>query len=161
MPFSCRNTLLHAVRYATMAIIVLVACHAAVALDPNKSIGQFIHHAWQTEDGLPDSLVTSIIQTHEGYLLFGTHRGLVRFDGVRFAVFDRRNTPALTTASIEAACEDASGTLWVGGVAGLHRLSGGRLGPRCDGAIVTSSPVPPMFHDPAARVLFATSRQGA
>ncbi|MBK6425945.1 MAG: response regulator [Blastocatellia bacterium] len=161
MPFSCRNTLLLAGRYATMATIVLVACHAAVALDPNKSIGQFIHHAWQTEDGLPDSLVTSIIQTHEGYLLFGTHRGLVRFDGVRFAVFDRRNTPGLTTDSIDAVCEDASGTLWVGGAAGLHRFSGGRLGPRSRGATVTSNPVQSIVEDPAGGVWFGTAEHGA
>ncbi len=161
MPFTCRNSLHIGGRLATMAIVVLVVCNAAVALDPRKSIGQFIHQAWQTEDGLPDSSVTTILQTREGYILFGTHRGLVRFDGVRFTVFDRRNTPAIAADSIDALCEDASGALWVGTAVGSHRFEGGRLGQRSRGVTITSGPVQAITEDPAGGIWIGTAEGGA
>jgi ligand-binding sensor domain-containing protein len=36
------------------------------------------------ESGLPQNTVTTVLQTHEGYLWLGTYNGLARFDGVRF-----------------------------------------------------------------------------
>ncbi|WP_221031175.1 sensor histidine kinase [Actomonas aquatica] len=81
---------------------------------------------WQTEDGLPQNLVTSATQTQEGYLWFGTHSGLARFDGKRFRVFDSANTPALRDRRISALFEDAAGTLWIGHEAGgVTRLTDG------------------------------------
>src|SRR5262245_30318030 len=64
-----------------------------MALDPQKKISQYTHDVWQTQDGLPQSNVQVISQTLDGYLWFGTDEGLVRFDGVRFTVFDSVNTP--------------------------------------------------------------------
>ncbi len=40
-------------------------------------------------------MVTSAVQTRDGYLWFGTYSGLARFDGERFQVFDSSNTPKL------------------------------------------------------------------
>ena len=70
--------------------------------------------SWSTDDGLPQSSVTSIVQTHDGYLWLGTFGGLVRFDGVQFASFDRKNTPKLPSGRILSVFEDHDGTLWVG-----------------------------------------------
>jgi PAS domain S-box-containing protein len=47
------------------------------------------------EDGLPQTSVTQLAQTPEGYLLTSTFGGLARFDGVRFHVFDVTGSPAL------------------------------------------------------------------
>src|SRR5215475_1531712 len=58
----------------------------------------FIIDVWETGPGeqkLPQSSVISIIQTRDGYLWLGTLNGLVRFDGIRFTVFDIANTPGL------------------------------------------------------------------
>ena len=68
-----------------------------MALDPRKALTQYIHDVWQTEQGLPQNAVEALCQTRDGYLWLGTQEGLVRFDGVRFTVFDRRNTPGLHT----------------------------------------------------------------
>src|SRR5438874_1346340 len=54
------------------------------------------------------------ICTGNGYLWLGTEEGLVRFDGVRFVVFDKRNTPALKSNTITALWEDREGNLWIG-----------------------------------------------
>lgn len=70
--------------------------------------------AWQVDDGLPQSSVTSIVQTHDGYLWFGTFGGLVRFDGVQFKVFTPNNAPSLPSSRILGLFEDRQGALWIG-----------------------------------------------
>src|SRR5712664_4178993 len=62
---------------------------------------------------LPNSSVTAIAQTPDGYLWVGTYNGLARFDGVRFVTFDPVNTPALGHARIQDLFLDDSGTLWI------------------------------------------------
>ena len=53
-------------------------------------------------------------QSHEGYLWLATFNGLVRFDGVRFTVFNAPATPALDSSRIVRVWEDKSGCLWIG-----------------------------------------------
>lgn len=75
------------------------------------------------------------MQDREGYLWLGTEAGLARFDGVRFQVFDQRNTPALASDLILSLAEDRSGTLWIGtSGGGLHRMRGGRV-EHCTGTL--------------------------
>jgi signal transduction histidine kinase/ligand-binding sensor domain-containing protein len=42
---------------------------------------------WQSDDGLPNSTVTGVAQTPDGYLWLATPSGLARFDGVHFQQF--------------------------------------------------------------------------
>ena len=60
----------------------------------------YLVDVWTSDKGLPDSSVTTIAQTPEGYLWIGTYNGLTRFDGVRFVTFDPANTPALAHAGV-------------------------------------------------------------
>ncbi len=94
-----------------------------LALDPVKSLSQYIRSGWTTEEGLPQNSAFSIVQTPDGYLWFGTLAGLVRFDGIEFKVFDQNNTKELTSDMIAAVYVDADGTLWAatGGVYGANR----------------------------------------
>ena len=79
---------------------------------------------WQDKDGLPQNSVLAIARTRDGYLWLGTVEGLVRFDGVRFTVFDRTNTPEIGNSHITALLEDRSGTLWIGTAGGgLTRMA--------------------------------------
>ena len=96
------------------------------ALDPNKAITQYIHEAWTTENGLPQNSVKALVQSREGYLWLGTEEGLVRFDGSRFTVFDKRNTPDLKDHSIQCLLEDGADGLWIGTeTGGLSRFKDG------------------------------------
>ena len=72
----------------------------ALALDPAKSFTNYVLDVWQTQDELPHHNVWSVAQTPDGYLWFGNDRGLARFDGVRFTVFDSRNTPGLPSDKV-------------------------------------------------------------
>lgn len=75
---------------------------------------RYLVDSWQIDEGLPQNSVTSMVQSRDGYLWLGTFNGLVRFDGVRFTVFNSHNTPALDSSRIVRVWEDASGTLWIG-----------------------------------------------
>src|SRR5882757_5764582 len=73
---------------------------------------RYLHDVWTTENGLPQNDVTNLIQTRDGYLWLGTNGGLVRFDGIRFTVFDTGNTPELRSSRILSLCEDRDGMVW-------------------------------------------------
>jgi signal transduction histidine kinase/ligand-binding sensor domain-containing protein len=83
------------------------------SLDPSKDMGQYVRQVWGTESALPPS-VQAITQTADGYLWIGTESGLARFDGVRFAVFDKKNTKALHSDQVTALLVDRQQNLWVG-----------------------------------------------
>jgi signal transduction histidine kinase/ligand-binding sensor domain-containing protein len=70
--------------------------------------------AWTTDDGLPGSRVTVVIQSHDGYLWLGTRSGLARFDGVRFTIFNGGNTPEMQSPHVTSLFEDPNGTIWIG-----------------------------------------------
>ena len=108
------------------AVSLLLALNAHAALDPRKAITQYRHDVWSTEQGLPQSSVAAIVQTRNGYLWFGTELGLVRFDGLRFKVFDQKNTPALKSNLMYVVLEDRQGSLWMGSAGGgLTRFRNG------------------------------------
>ena len=92
-------------------IMLPLFCHG---LSPDKAISQYVHSNWGLEEGLPQNTVNSILQTSDGYIWLSTQEGLVRFDGVRFKVYDKRNVPEITTSYIRTLCEDSKGNLWVG-----------------------------------------------
>jgi ligand-binding sensor domain-containing protein/signal transduction histidine kinase len=82
--------------------------------------------SYESESGLPQNTVNSIVQTRDGYLWLGTEGGLARFDGVRFTTFGLRD--GLRSLQIKKLLEDREGTLWMairGG--GVGRLINGRI----------------------------------
>src|SRR5437773_673821 len=110
----------------------LALCGAAplFALDPVRAPSRYGHDVWLTRDGLPQEFVQAITQTRDGYLWIGTLGGLVRFDGVRFTVFDPGNTPGLKDARILALSQGRDGALWIGTAAGgVARLEHGVIRP--------------------------------
>ena len=97
-------------------------------LDPSKSIREYAIDVWHNEQGLPQSSVRSVAQTSDGYLWLATEQGLARFDGVRFTVFDQKNTPSLLANEITSLLADPEGALWIGTHGGgLSRYTHGNL----------------------------------
>ena len=68
---------------------------------------------WTTDNGLPQNSVTGVVTAPDGYIWFTTNEGLVRFDGVRFKVFNRSNTPEITNNRMAGAFADKSGKIWL------------------------------------------------
>ncbi|TAK65400.1 MAG: hypothetical protein EPO24_02590 [Bacteroidetes bacterium] len=69
---------------------------------------------WGIDEGLPQNSVVAIMQTRDGFLWLGTYGGLARFDGVKFKVYNRSNTPAMLSDRVLCLLEDKKGTLWIG-----------------------------------------------
>ncbi|HXJ97125.1 MAG TPA: two-component regulator propeller domain-containing protein [Terriglobia bacterium] len=113
---------------ALIAAVLLGAVSGRAGLDPQKAITQYVHDAWGTESGLPQDSVLALAQTPDNYLWLGTEEGLVRFDGVRFSVFDKNNTPEIGSNLIQALLVDHEGSLWIGsGGGGLVQYKDGRF----------------------------------
>ncbi|MEP7340240.1 MAG: two-component regulator propeller domain-containing protein [Acidobacteriota bacterium] len=99
----------------------------AGGLFPMVARAQYRFDNWTTDNGLPQNSVLAMTQTRDGYLWLATLDGLVRFDGVRFSVFNKRNTPQLPSNRLRALHCTADGALWIGTDQGLLRLQEGRF----------------------------------
>jgi signal transduction histidine kinase/ligand-binding sensor domain-containing protein/DNA-binding response OmpR family regulator len=109
-----------------LAVFALATCAGtASALDPSKSIRQYVHRSWDTDDGLPQNTIVGIVQSDDGYLWFGTRDGLCRFDGASFTVFARLTTPAFRSNTVTALAKAPDGTIWIGTDDGLVRFANG------------------------------------
>jgi signal transduction histidine kinase/ligand-binding sensor domain-containing protein len=82
---------------------------------------------WREAEGLPQSRVRTIVQTHDGYIWLGTDGGAVRFNGASFTAFTVE-TGSLKDNEVWALQEDDEHALWIGTFGGgLTRLKDGRF----------------------------------
>ena len=88
---------------------LLISLYLVMAV---STAGQYRFDHWTTENGLPQNSVRDILQTQDGYLWFTTFDGLVRFDGVRFTVFNKSNSPGIANNRFTSLFEDSRGDLW-------------------------------------------------
>jgi hypothetical protein len=85
-------------------------------LSTTTAHAQYRFDHWTADNGLPQNSVRDIVQTRDGYLWMTTFDGLVRFDGVRFTVFNKSNTPGLASNRFFNLFEDRSAP----GIYGRH-----------------------------------------
>jgi ligand-binding sensor domain-containing protein/signal transduction histidine kinase len=114
-------------RLSLVFSLLLCGSWTTLAFDSRTELSQFSHEAWLTEHGLPQNTVHAIAQTRDGYIWIGTEEGLARFDGVRFTVFDKQNTPEFKSNYIRTLLADRQGALWIGTAQGLVRMLNGRF----------------------------------
>jgi signal transduction histidine kinase/ligand-binding sensor domain-containing protein len=105
---------------------------AALLLCLGWSLGaagaDFQVRSWHVDEGLPDGTVTALAQTPDGYLWAGSRKGLVRFDGVRFAPVGAADTNGLPDRRILGLLAARDGSLWIASESGVvAQFSGGRF----------------------------------
>ncbi|HXJ57433.1 MAG TPA: two-component regulator propeller domain-containing protein [Verrucomicrobiae bacterium] len=100
-------------------LLTLTAVPAWGTRPPIQTDPEYLIDTWEIEDGLPDNSATALAQTPDGYLWFGTFNGLVRFDGMKFDVFNPQNTPQLPSGGIVNLHVDGRGWLWISTFAGV------------------------------------------
>jgi len=81
-------------------------------LDDKKNLSQFNYDRWTTENGLPTNSLLHIYQSSDGYLWLSSYGGIIRFDGNRFTIFNKKNIPDLENNSIGRIGEDLQGNIW-------------------------------------------------
>ncbi len=69
----------------------------------------YLHYS--VGDGLPSALVYCGLQDREGFMWFGTDKGLVRFDGTRFKVYDVKQ--GLLDNEVLEVFEDSKQRIWI------------------------------------------------
>ena len=85
----------------------------APCLSPHAHGAQYRSTQWTADSGLPQNSVRGIVQAADGYLWVATLDGLAKFDGIRFTVFNKSNTPGITSNRFVAMAEGDGGDLWI------------------------------------------------
>lgn len=99
---------------ATLLVMLAAVCRCDAAESGGMAAKQYRVTRWTVENGLPQNSVKALAQTADGYLWVGTLKGLARFDGWRFRVFDHETNPEFTHDSINAlAVDKRDGGLWI------------------------------------------------
>ena len=86
---------------------------AAQALNPHRLLNQYVHNRWTDEQGYSGGVVNTFAETPDGYLWIGGENGLVRFDGLKFRVFNHANTDEFPLSAVLGMASDTEGNLWV------------------------------------------------
>ena len=120
-----RNVVVPALALAWTLLAPLLPGSAPVyALDPNKSVTQYMHTSWRMQDGSLPAGMFSITQTSDGFLWFLSSRGeIYRFDGVQFRPW-QIPADAKSIGRIRNIVGDRAGGLWVLGAVGIVHLKG-------------------------------------
>ncbi len=85
--------------------------------------GNMKFHHISIKEGLANNRVDCMLQDHEGYLWFGTKRGLCKYNGYDFTIYKSHpgDSTSLRYHQISELWEDSANRLWVGTVGGgLH-----------------------------------------
>jgi diguanylate cyclase (GGDEF)-like protein len=106
--------------------LALAFSTGASALDTRERFHDYVRDNWSSENGLPQVSVLTITQDGPGYLWIGTQNAIARFDGVRFAVFDRRNT-GIDTTMASVSYTDRNGEPWFGTAHGAIHYADGKF----------------------------------
>src|SRR5688572_20035921 len=147
-----------------LALRTVSDAHAqdARATPPTRDAGppSWVHESWTVKDGLPVNSINALLQDQTGYIWAASFDGLVRFDGIRFTVFNSANSEELPSNRIIQLKEARDGSLWLTTEQGhVVRFRGGRFantpfeGGKSGGGIAT-------LYEDTAGVVWAGTPEG-
>jgi signal transduction histidine kinase/ligand-binding sensor domain-containing protein len=82
------------------------------AMNPDRALSQYLRDRWEKRSGYPGGPVYGITQTRDGYLWIAAEKGIVRFDGVRFRLFQALQPTVTTDTATLSVLPDPNGGLW-------------------------------------------------
>ncbi len=83
-----------------------------IGIDPDKPLNSLSMDQWTGRDGLISNNLTSVAQSSSKFIWITTFNGILRFDGLNFKLFDKRNLPSLSSNAFYSSFEDSKGNLW-------------------------------------------------
>ncbi|MBZ5654567.1 MAG: ATP-binding protein [Acidobacteriia bacterium] len=145
------------IRTVVGGVVLVLSASLLFASAADRPLVAYAERTWQMQDGLPEQIVQAFAQTRDRYLWIGTTGGLLRFDGARFSLYNRENTPAFSDNNIFCLMVSQDNTLWIG-------TEGGGLIQYRDGAFrafsskdgLTNSFVRSVYQDSAGRIWVGT-----
>lgn len=81
-------------------------------MDPDRTFSQYIRDRWERSSGFTAGPVYSITQSRDGYLWVAAERGVVRFDGLRFRLFQPLQPTSTTDTAALSVLPDPESGLW-------------------------------------------------
>ena len=136
----------HYIPVCLCGLLTLLECAAARPIQYNVE-------SWTTENGLPQNIVRDICQTPDGYLWLATLDGIVRFDGVRFVVFNRSNSPGIRGNRFTSLYCMPNGEFWAGTeLSGITRYRQGQFITYAAGQGIPANDIPAVVGDDAGHV---------
>lgn len=115
-----REVTCNAIVFATIVFAVL-ACNARSVAAQSRPLPYWQHSEWVGDRGPPVAGEYDLERSGDGYLWLGALNALIRFDGIRFTVFDSSNAPALRVTGPGPYVPlflDKRGLMWIRGPAG-------------------------------------------
>ncbi len=152
---------------AVVLLFVAISLSSGVAdeysrgpsLQPDVAFREHLQRQFFLRDGLPSNWIYDVVQTRDGYVWIATHNGLARYDGLRFKVFNRSNTPQLPANDTRVLHESRDGSLWIGTVGGLARYQTGRPGTFEEFETFAGNSVHAIWEDRANRLWIGTREE--
>ena len=105
-------------KYVAVVAVLLGQMGLALALEPDRELGQYVRNTWTVDRGLPQSTVFGVSQTPDGYIWIATQEGFVRFDGTEFVTYDAKSHPVISSDLGQCMRVTRDGTLYVGTIDG-------------------------------------------
>jgi diguanylate cyclase (GGDEF)-like protein len=137
-----------------------VLSFASASAGAGTPLASYVCRSWNTHDGLPQISVQAVAQTADGFLWLGTQEGLVRFDGVKFMVFNKKNTPEFRHSDIRALRTGRDGRLWIGTANGLLSYKDGAFATHFLGRNPVGDFISDLFEDETGTLWIGTSGGG-
>jgi signal transduction histidine kinase/ligand-binding sensor domain-containing protein len=82
----------------------------------------YIRNDFTVEDGLPNNIIHTIVETENGMLWIGTQSGLASFDGREFKTINLQIEGAPAQGTVHSLVESSTGDLWAATDAGVVRI---------------------------------------
>lgn len=143
--------------FLLMGCALLVCC-------VSSAMAQYRFDVLNTDNGLPQNSVYSILQTRDGYLWLTTLDGLVRYDGGLNRFKDGRFT-RYTTANgmfsngVFQILEDDAGNFWMSSNQGIYRASREQLNDFAEGRHYISPQLSSLLVNRSTRVASLVTRK--
>jgi signal transduction histidine kinase len=93
-------------------LVALSGVRIVEARDTTRALSQYIRDRWENDRGFPGGRVYAITQTADGYLWIGAEKGLVRFDGLTFQLFEPDGAAKKIGPTVLGVVGAPDGSLW-------------------------------------------------
>jgi PAS domain S-box-containing protein len=96
-------------------------------LNPTKKLSQYPLKSWDMDKGTPSDMVIGLLQDDTGYIWLATYKGIARFDGVNFTVYNSITSDVIESVTSQALTKDTDGNLWFASQKGIVKYANNKF----------------------------------